>query len=217
MRVRVLVRMGMGMGVLLMHKGWRWVLQVHGRRISRHRRWISLKLRGRILLELRRRVSLKWGQRVCLERRHPLLTHPQPLMAHSRPHARKLEASLECPGLWTVDPSPFGRWFDAHATLQLGHMRRQISRRNALHAKDLQVDCFSTGNRVGHGSHGLLVHLLHVHGHSLGRAELLGAHGTLEVLGLLMLDQYLLVVKLAVAVPAPRLDHHLFLLLGHCR
>jgi len=61
----------------------------------------------------------------------------------------------------------------------------------------------------------LLMHLEHVHNQTVRGAELAVTHGAREVLGLLMLDKYLLVVKVPVAVVAPWLDHFLLLFLPH--
>ena len=58
----------------------------------------------------------------------------------------------------------------------------------------------------------LLVDLEDVYGHAGGGGELLVADVALEVLGLLVLDEDLLVVELAVAVVAEDLLHALLLL-----
>ena len=58
-----------------------------------------------------------------------------------------------------------------------------------------------------------LVNLEHMDGHSAGGGELLVADMALEVLGFLVLHQYLLVFKLPVAVVAPHLIHRPSLLL----
>ena len=62
--------------------------------------------------------------------------------------------------------------------------------------------------------HVLLMNLQDVHDHSSSRAELLMTHVTLEMLGLLMLDQDLFVIELSVAVVAPWLGFF-SLLLSH--
>lgn len=54
-----------------------------------------------------------------------------------------------------------------------------------------------------------------VDGHATGRGELLVADMALEVLGLLVLHQNLLVVEFPVAVIAPNLGGHSLLLLPH--
>ena len=54
-----------------------------------------------------------------------------------------------------------------------------------------------------------------VDGHTAGRGELLVAYMALEVLGLLMLHQDLLVVEFAIAVIAPHLGRNPLLLLTH--
>ncbi len=63
---------------------------------------------------------------------------------------------------------------------------------------------------------GLLVHLENVNDHASSGRELLVTHVTLEVLGLLVLYQHLLILKLTLTVKAP---HHvrLLLLLPHRR
>jgi hypothetical protein len=63
---------------------------------------------------------------------------------------------------------------------------------------------------------GLLVHLENVNDHASSGRELLVTHVTLEVLGLLVLYQHLLILKLTLTVKAP---HHvrLLLFLPHCR
>lgn len=61
-----------------------------------------------------------------------------------------------------------------------------------------------------------LVNLEDVDGHAAGGGELLVANMALEVLGLLMLHQYLLIFKLPIAVVAPHLiDRASLLLLPH--
>lgn len=57
---------------------------------------------------------------------------------------------------------------------------------------------------------GLLVHLENVNDHASSGRELLVTHVTLEVLGLLVLYQHLLILKLTLTVKAP---HHVRLLL----
>lgn len=64
-------------------------------------------------------------------------------------------------------------------------------------------------NALGNG---LLVNLEDVNGHAASRGELLVADMAFEVLGLLVLDQDLLVVELSVAVVAPHLLRSLLLL-----
>ncbi len=79
-----------------------------------------------------------------------------------------------------------------------------VLRRDALHAVDLDLDVPPAGHRVGHLVDGLLVHLHAVDREPRAGVELLVADVALEVLGLLVLDQDLLVVELAVAVPEKR-------------
>lgn len=64
---------------------------------------------------------------------------------------------------------------------------------------------------------GLLVDLEDVDGHAAGGGELLVADVALEVLGLLVLHEDLLVVELAVAVVTEHLLHALLLLPHHAR
>lgn len=78
------------------------------------------------------------------------------------------------------------------------------------------------GRKVGGGGgdvlgDGLLVDLEDVDGHAAGGGELLVADVALEVLGLLVLHEDLLVVELAVAVVAEHLLHALLLLPHHAR
>ena len=80
-------------------------------------------------------------------------------------------------------------------------MRPQVLGGDALHAVDLDLDVAPGGQGVGHLVDGLLVHLHAVDGQPWPCVELLVADVALEVLGLLVLDQDLLVVELAVAVP----------------
>jgi len=68
-----------------------------------------------------------------------------------------------------------------------------------------------TGRQFSLG-HGLLVDLEDMYGHARGGGELLVADVALEVLGLLVLDEDLLVVELAVAVVAEDLVDALLLL-----
>ena len=77
----------------------------------------------------------------------------------------------------------------------------QVLGGDALHAVDLDLDVAPRGQGVGHFVDGLLVHLHAVDGEAGAGVELLVADVALEVLGLLVLDQDLLVVELAVAVP----------------
>lgn len=60
--------------------------------------------------------------------------------------------------------------------------------------------------------YGLLVNLEDVNGHATSCGELLVADMAFEVLGLLVLDQYLLVIEFSVAVVAPHLLRSLLLL-----
>ncbi len=80
----------------------------------------------------------------------------------------------------------------------------EVLRRDALHPVDLDLDVPPPRHRVGHLVYGLLVHLHAVDGQPGSGVQLLVADVALEVLGLLVLDQDLLVVKLPVAVPGER-------------
>lgn len=72
---------------------------------------------------------------------------------------------------------------------------------NAFHAIDLDVDVVSIGQCVRDLIDGLFVNLHAMDGQTGSGVQLLVANVTLEVLCLLVLDQYLLVIELAVAVP----------------
>ncbi len=76
-----------------------------------------------------------------------------------------------------------------------------VFRRDALHAVDLDLDVAPPRHRVGHLVYGLLVHLHAVDGQAGACVQLLVADVALKVLRLLVLDQDLLIVELAVAVP----------------
>lgn len=83
-------------------------------------------------------------------------------------------------------------------------MLADVVRRDALHAVDFDLDVGPVGQRVGHLVDRLLVHLHAVDRQPRPRVQLLVADVTLEVFGLLVLHQDLLVVELAVAVPGRR-------------
>lgn len=93
-------------------------------------------------------------------------------------------------------------------------MLNKILLRNILHPTDLQRYIIPTLYRVRHLFNILLVHL-HTMNLQPGACEqLLVADVTLKVLRLLMLQQDLLVLELAVTVPAPWL-HGLLLFATH--
>jgi len=85
-------------------------------------------------------------------------------------------------------------------------------RRDPLHAEDLNLRRVPLGLRIWNLGDGLLVDLEDVDGHAAGGGELLVADVALEVLGLLVLHEDLLVVELPVAVVAEHLLHPLLLL-----
>lgn len=85
-------------------------------------------------------------------------------------------------------------------------------RGNPLHAEDLDLGGIPLGLGIRNLGDGLLVDLEDVDGHAAGGGELLVADVALEVLGLLVLHQDLLVVELPVAVVAEDLLHPLLLL-----
>lgn len=62
---------------------------------------------------------------------------------------------------------------------------------------------------------GFLVDLKDMNGHATSSGELLVADMTFEVLGFLVLNQYLFVIKFSVAVIAPHLRRNPLLLLPH--
>lgn len=84
--------------------------------------------------------------------------------------------------------------------------------RNPLHAEYLNLCRVPLGLCIWNLGDGLLVDLEDVDGHAAGGGELLVADVALEVLGLLVLHEDLLVVELAVAVVAEHLLHALLLL-----
>ena len=73
---------------------------------------------------------------------------------------------------------------------------------NAFHPVDLYLDVAPIGQRVGHFVDGVFVDLHTVDRQARARIQLLVTNVTFEMLGLLVLDQNLLVVKLTVAIPA---------------
>ena len=77
--------------------------------------------------------------------------------------------------------------------------------RNPLHAVDLDLDVAAGGNRIGDLVDGFFVDLHAVDREAGAGVQLLVADVTLEVLGLLVLDQDLFVVELPVAVPGIKL------------
>lgn len=75
---------------------------------------------------------------------------------------------------------------------------------NALHAVDFNFNVSPGGQRIGHLVNSLFVHLHAMYGQSGTRVQLFVANVTLEVFRLLVLNQNLFVVELAVTVPTPR-------------
>ena len=73
---------------------------------------------------------------------------------------------------------------------------------NAFHPVDFYLDVAPIGQRVGHFVDGVFVDLHTVDRQARARIQLLVTNVTFEMLGLLVLDQNLLVVKLTVAIPA---------------
>jgi hypothetical protein len=80
-----------------------------------------------------------------------------------------------------------------------------ISLRNSLHTINLYFNISATRQRIGDLIDRLFVNLHAMNGEARPSVKFLVANVTLEMLGLLMLDQNLLVVEFSVAVPAPRL------------
>lgn len=76
-----------------------------------------------------------------------------------------------------------------------------VLRRNSLHAVDLDRNVGPIRQRVWHLIDRFLVHLHTVDGQPGTGVEFLVADVTLEVLGLLMLHQNLLVIEFTIAVP----------------
>ena len=80
-------------------------------------------------------------------------------------------------------------------------MSLEISVRDALHTIDLYLYVASVGLGVGHLVNGLLVDLHAVYRESRSSVQFLVTDVTLEVLGFLMLNQNLLIIKLSVTIP----------------
>ena len=78
----------------------------------------------------------------------------------------------------------------------------QVLIRNSFHAIDLYFDVASSGNRIGNLVYRLLVNLHAVDGQARACIQFCVANVTLEMLGFLVLNQYLFIVKYSVAVPA---------------
>jgi len=76
--------------------------------------------------------------------------------------------------------------------------------RNAFHAKDLDVKASPVGQRVVDGGEGFFVDLAHVDAQASCGTQSAAASFALEVLGLLMVDENLEVVEVALAVVTPR-------------
>lgn len=74
--------------------------------------------------------------------------------------------------------------------------------RDALHAEDLDLEPGAIGQGVFHLLERLLVNLRHVHRQTTGRVESATASVALEVLGLLMGDEKLEILKVALAYPS---------------
>ena len=74
-------------------------------------------------------------------------------------------------------------------------------RRDALHAVHFHVHAVPAGQGARYLVNGLLVHLHAVDGQPGAGEQLLVANVALEVLGLLVLDQDLLVLEFPVAIP----------------
>merc|ERR1719500_1032525 len=81
----------------------------------------------------------------------------------------------------------------------------QVSVRDSLHPIDFDLYVAPRRLRVRHLVYSFLVHLHAVYTEPRSCVKVLVANVALEVLRLLMLDQNLLIVKLPIAVPAPRL------------
>lgn len=72
---------------------------------------------------------------------------------------------------------------------------------NSLQPKYLDFNVVPPWDCIGNTSYCLLVNLRAVYGQPWSRVQLLVADVTLEVLCLLMVDEYLVIIKLPVAVP----------------
>ena len=80
-------------------------------------------------------------------------------------------------------------------------MSFEVGVRNPLHPVNLDLDVAPVRQGVGHLVYRLLVDLHAVDGEAWPRVQFLVTNVTFEMLRLLMLDQYLFVVELPVAVP----------------
>lgn len=72
---------------------------------------------------------------------------------------------------------------------------------NALHPIDFDLDVTSVGQRVGHLVDSVFMDLHAMDRETRSRVQFLVADVALKVLGLLVLDEDFLVIKLSVAVP----------------
>lgn len=73
---------------------------------------------------------------------------------------------------------------------------------NSLHSVDLNFDVATSGNRIWNLVDGFLVHLHAMNGQAGACVQLFVTDVTFKMLGFLMLDQDLFVVKFSVTVPA---------------
>lgn len=80
-------------------------------------------------------------------------------------------------------------------------MISEILRGDAFHPVDFDLDVPPVGHGVGHLVDGFFVDLHTVDAEPRPGIQLLVTHVTFEMLGLLVLDQDFLVVKLPVAIP----------------
>lgn len=94
--------------------------------------------------------------------------------------------------------------------------------RDTLHAEDLDIKALAVGQRILDLVEGFFMDLVQVHGETSGSVETTTTSVALEVLGLLMRDKELQILKvtLAVVAPWPRQDvldiGVTALLLAHC-
>lgn len=76
--------------------------------------------------------------------------------------------------------------------------------RNAFHGEDLDIDVLTVGEGILDELEGFFVNLTHVNAQTSGRVQATITHAASKMLGLLMLDEDLEIIKVAFAVIAER-------------
>mmetsp|Transcript_24165 Transcript_24165/g.63064 ORF Transcript_24165/g.63064 Transcript_24165/m.63064 type:complete len:202 (-) Transcript_24165:14-619(-) len=151
------------------------------------------------------RHSILWHSRGQAHRRR----HPE--TRHHRRHSHHTRHGGCRGGGWCV---PLGR-VAPHPLPRSDAMLLQRLVGDPRHPKDGDVYTFTTWNRVGCLLHRLLVHMLAVRHQRRHCRHPLATEVALEMLGILVLDEGDLVLKLAVTVPAEHLVRDLLLLATH--